>query len=136
MKDACGSSITRPKLRRYIVMSMLAVCLLGSTGQAETVYRDPSGEFSLTIPPGFAPVPKEDRDPMFVCAYLLPSEDGDVPIMLSVQPLGGTIGQEPMTSEEKQEFFRAFSDLGFEHRPLVILVICGSCMHFGRSFLG
>ena len=33
-------------------------------------------------------------------------------------------------------FFRAFSGLGFEHRPLVILVICGSCMHFGRSFLG
>jgi len=99
MREARRSSITSLGLLQPIALSVLLVCLTGNLVQAETVYRDPNGEFSFALPPGFIPMPEEARNPDFICMYHIPDEDGAVRFVIGVQWLGGTIERGPLTGE-------------------------------------
>ena len=97
------------QMRHRFMLIAVFVCLLMGVVHAQTVYSDPCGDFSLTIPVGFEPVPPEYTKQDFLCTYLRTGPDGGpLPTTIGIQQLGATISQEYMTDDQAREIALKF----------------------------
>lgn len=80
----------------FVLMLFLAV----NSIYAGEIFKDPQGTFTCRIPDGFKKAPENISSGTFICAYFIPAEAGQIPITLGIQRLGGTIGNERLTTKD------------------------------------
>ena len=101
------------QMRYRFMMAAVFVCLLMDVIHAQTVYSDPRGDFSLTIPTGFESVPPEYTKQDFLCTYLRLGHDGNqLAISLGIQRLRAVMPpHEHMTDDQAREISRKFPNV-------------------------
>jgi len=70
----------RQHLHLDIIASLLATFLAVAGAKAQTAFEDPRGDFTLTIPAGFVPVPGKAQTDSFVFMYYVPTNEDEMPL--------------------------------------------------------
>jgi hypothetical protein len=78
---------------------VLAFTALGGTARAEVI-RDQKLEFTLTLPDGFADFPAGKEEPGTIYSYLQGTPGTDDFAIVTIKPMGGTIGREALQKKD------------------------------------